>query len=126
MPPKRTNKLSEALREGARKLAVYLGLATANIQPSADSAKKKKRKMKIAKMTKQILREIVPGKTVLFELPTVAQCISARSMCVQLKAYENIAFTTAIDPKRCIISITRLNAATEGEAESAAKEAETS
>ena len=64
--------------------------------------------MKIERMTRQMLREMVPGKTVIYELPTAKQCESARAMCGYLKAYEGIAFTTAIQPANKTIAITRL------------------
>lgn len=59
------------------------------------------------KVTRDDLRQMTVGKTVIFVLPTAQKCVSAQVMCSYLKQYEGIEFSTSIDPANRTISITR-------------------
>ena len=60
-------------------------------------------------VTKDDLRQITPGKTAIYALPSLQQCLSAQAMCSQLKRTKEGTFKTTIDDENKVISITRIS-----------------
>lgn len=83
-------------------------LRAAKIGFSFRTAKKNQLKMTKDKVTRNDLRNITPGKTEIFVLPSAKHCQSARTMASWLNRFEGIPFSTSIDCENRTISITRL------------------
>ena len=63
--------------------------------------------MKAEKVTREMLRSISIGETVVFELPTAAACDSGKATACQMQNIDGVKYSVRTDYKARSLSITR-------------------